>query len=133
MPPKASLPAFPESGFNLCPAHLVLFERIQIGLDRDLQGWMRKLPTAQPSAMPGAPGFPVEPQIAAQQESLDPDAVPSHVLSGRMASADQVTQGFVQGIRYPDVCQLARAKQSRQRDGVASIILYALSRLSRGQ
>ena len=70
---------------------------------------MHELPIGEPPAMPRAPRLALEAQVAAQQEGLDPDAIPPHVLAGGVPRPDEVAQGLVQCVRHPDVGQLAGA------------------------
>ena len=67
---------------------------------------------AEPPPMPVAPKFALESAIAPKGKGLDPDARTSNIHAGCIAGADQVADGFVQGIGNPDVSEFPGAVEA---------------------
>ena len=70
--------------FQLAP--LLVFQRVEISLKRDLLCWMSETAVAQPHAMSMAPSLADEAKIVAQQESLY--AGSANVSARRVTGAD---------------------------------------------
>ena len=78
--PRRAAQVFADLFFKLRLARFVVIERIEVSLERDLLRRMKELPVTQPPAVPRAPRFAVERQVAPEQKCLNADTVPPDVL-----------------------------------------------------
>src|SRR5689334_6998218 len=108
-----------------------MLEGIEIGLERDLLGWVREPPIAKPHLVTVAPGLPVIPEIIAQQEMLDPDASTPLIYAGCMSGTHEIAQGLMQAVRHPNERELAGTQQPGQRCRITGVILDSVPRLAR--
>ena len=117
--------------FELGLAALFLFQRIQVGLERDLLRGMFELSIAEPHPMAVAPGLSFKPQVAAQQKGLDTDARAPDILASSMARSRQVSKCLMKRVGHPDVGKFASTMKPCERDRVPSIVLDPVPRLLR--
>jgi hypothetical protein len=70
-----------------------------------------------------APGLAVKAEIVPKEKGLNADPGSADVLACRMPGTHQVANGFMQGVRNPNVGEFAGAEQSREGDRTPAIIL----------
>lgn len=128
--PRRARDHFSDLLLDSCLAGLIMLERVEVGLERNLLRWMGERSVAEPHPVSATPGLTFEAQVATEHERLDPDAVPADILTGCVPRSYQVAQCFMKRVRYPDIGELTGPVQTSQSDGVAPVILDPLAGLS---